>query len=119
MLDRFIVTYNHQDRIVVLVEIRTDSFSYETSEVREFVSDIRLHIAAKSPADVEELLAQPFVTDESVTVGEKLAELRAYLKAPLEIARFVRWDTELPERRVGDDGPNPAPPYAAQLKEVS
>lgn len=120
MLCGFIASYTHQGRIGVLVEIQAVSLIiFEMPEVQKFVEDLRLHIASRSPTDVGELLEQPFVTDETATVGETLAELREFIKAPLEIARFVRWDTDPPKHRVGDDGPEPAPPYAAQLKVVS
>ncbi|MEL6449435.1 MAG: hypothetical protein AAFQ62_15990 [Pseudomonadota bacterium] len=120
MLQKFIVTYSHDHRIGVLVEIHTiDDFTFEIAEVQEFVTAVRLHIASQAPKDVEELLSQPFVIDTSMTVGERLSSLRQYLKSPLKVARFVRWDSEMTPPAERDDGPGPAPPYSSQLKVVS
>jgi elongation factor Ts len=104
--ERVIHAYVHQGRIGVLVELGADSdFALRTSGFAVFAHDVAMHIAALEPASVLDLLEQPFVKDNSLTVGELLARLATALRERVAIIRFVRWDTCGPP-------PGPEPPRA-------
>src|ERR1700722_430125 len=55
-------SYVHAERIGVLLEIRAETdFVVRSEPFRELTRNIAMHIAAAAPADVDELLAQPYV----------------------------------------------------------
>ncbi|KRD39858.1 hypothetical protein ASE35_05930 [Lysobacter sp. Root916] len=99
--------YVHLSRIGVLVEfgLETD-FAERTEEFRQLAHDIALHIAAMAPADIPNLLSQPFVKYPERTVGESMEEVAGRLRERLAVVRFIRWNTQLAER----DGAEPEPP---------
>ena len=51
-----------------------------------------MHIAAMNPADVKELLAQPFVKDESRTIEEVIKEVISKVGENIRVERFVRYE---------------------------
>jgi elongation factor Ts len=84
-------SYVHAERIGVLLEIRAETdFVVNSEPFRTLTHDIAMHIAAVAPADVEELLAQPFVKDESKTVKDIVNEVIAKVGENVIVARFYR-----------------------------
>ncbi len=84
-------TYNHQGRIGVLLELRCETdFCARTSDFIAWCADIAQHIAATDPESVDELLAQPFVKNETVTVSEHLDDLRRLVGENIHFAGFDR-----------------------------
>jgi elongation factor Ts len=84
-------SYSHDGRIGVLVEINCETdFVAKTDEFKELVKDLTLHIAASDPKDVSELLAQPFVKNPDVTVGDYVKEHIAKLGENIVVRRFSR-----------------------------
>jgi elongation factor Ts len=116
---RSIHSYVHHHRIGVLVEfgLETD-FAERTDEFVRLSQDIALHIAAIAPADVTDLLAQPFVKQAQLTVGDLLDEVAGRLRERLAVLRFVRWDVESPTREDADPQPPGPPAVAARLRVV-
>lgn len=83
--------YTHLGRIGVVLEVNCETdFVSKNDTFRSFVHELALHIAAHAPQDTAELLAQPFVKDETMTVGDRLAELTGKLGEKIVIARFSR-----------------------------
>ena len=64
------------------------------AEFKNLAKDIAMHIAACKAESVEDLLAQTFVKDTTVTVCEHLSNLSTLLQENISITRFVRWDNE-------------------------
>jgi len=86
-------TYVHEGRIGVIVEVNCETdFVAKTDEFKELVKNICLHITASNPADEKELLTQPFVKDESITVGEYVKSYIAKLGENIVISRFCRME---------------------------
>ncbi len=84
-------SYNHDGRIGVLVEVNCETdFVAKTDEFKELVKDLTLHIAASEPADVAELLEQPFVKNPDQTVGDVVKEHIAKLGENIVVRRFAR-----------------------------
>jgi elongation factor Ts len=104
--ERVIEAYVHHGRIAVLVELSLDDlFTAQTPQFKELAKDLAMHIAAAEPADVESLLAQPYVKDMTTTVGQLLSVMSHELHEHIAVTRFVRWDTDFRPSK-----PEPMPP---------
>jgi elongation factor Ts len=86
-------TYIHAKRVGVLLEVRCETdFVAATEDFKNLAHDIAMHIAAMSPKDIEELLAQPFVKDASKTVNDVVKLIIAKLGENTKIERFTRYE---------------------------
>ena len=113
---RIIEGYVHNGRIGVLVEFSLQtSFTAGTPDFKRLAKDIALQVAAAPAASVEALLAEPFVKDNSLTVGALLGKASTELGERILITRFVRWDTEHP---TGEPS-SPPPAAAMRLRRAS
>jgi len=84
-------SYVHAERIGVLLEIRAETdFVVRSEPFQELTRNIAMHIAAAAPADVDELLAQPYVKDESKTVKDIVNEVIAKVGENVVVSRFYR-----------------------------
>lgn len=89
---------------VAEVNAETD-FVAKNDEFRTFANDIAKQVAVKNPKDVEELLAQPFINDESKTVSEVLTNKIATIGENMSIRRFERFEsTGIVEQYIHGDG---------------
>jgi len=87
-----LVTYVHNDRIGVLFELRCETdFVARLDEFKKLGHDIAMHIAAMDPADQAELLAQPFVKDQSTTVENLIKSVVAKTGENIQLGRFCRY----------------------------
>jgi elongation factor Ts len=81
-------------KAAVLVEINCETdFVAKTEQFKKFVTDVSNHIAVSNPTDTTALFAQKFVTDNAMTVEEKLREIIATLGENMTISRFARYPT--------------------------
>ena len=86
-----IQSYVHNERIGVLVDLRAETdFVVRSEPFRVLAKDIVMHIAAAAPANVEELLAQPYVKDESKTVKDVIGEVIAKVGENVSVKQFYR-----------------------------
>ncbi len=84
--------YIHGGRIGVLLELRCETdFVARGDLFRELARGIAMHISATDPATVEELMAQPYVRDESITIEDFIKSTVAKTGENIRIARFVRY----------------------------
>lgn len=84
-------TYNHDGRIGVLVEVNCETDFVARGELfGALVKDVAMHIAASEPADVTELLAQPFVKTPDITVADHVKQQAALMNENVVIRRFSR-----------------------------
>lgn len=89
---------------VVEVNSETD-FVGKNEEFRTFVADVVEQIAKQAPTNVEELLNQKFIKDESKTVQEVLTGKIATIGENLTIRRFERFESNgLVEKYIHGDG---------------
>ena len=79
--------------VVLEVNAETD-FVAKNEEFRTFVKETAEHIAAKNPADVEELLGQTSVKDASKTVKDILTDKIATIGENMSIRRFARFESQ-------------------------
>ena len=57
-------------------------------EFQKLAHDIAMHVAAMKPADDKELLAQPFIKDQDITVQELINQSIAKLGENIRLGRF-------------------------------
>jgi elongation factor Ts len=84
-------TYVHNERIGVLVNLSAETdFVVRSEPFKALAKDVAMQIAAAGPKDTEELLAQPFIKDESKTVKDLVNEVIAKVGENVSINEFYR-----------------------------
>ena len=86
------VTDDKKVGVAVEVNAETD-FVAKNEEFRTFVENVAKQIAIKSPATVEELLAEESIADAGKTVQDVLTEKIATIGENMSIRRFDRFET--------------------------
>lgn len=85
--------YMHNNRIGVLLIARCETdFVARGDLLKTFAHQVAMHISAMNPATVDELISQPFVRDESITVHEVIMDVIAKTGENIRIERFVRFE---------------------------
>ena len=80
-------------RVGALLEIRSETdFVARNPEFKKLAHDIVMHITALAPESVPMLLEQPFIKDESKTVGALLTEAIMRFGENIQITRFSRFE---------------------------
>ena len=78
-----------------LVEVNCETdFVAKTDNFLGFTRNVAKHIALANPADVDALLAQPFVDDPSKTISDLVSEATVAIGEKISIRRFVRYASE-------------------------
>ena len=89
----FLEAYTHAGRIGVLLELRAETdFVTRNEKFKTLAHEIAMHIAAAAPETKEELVAQPFIKDEKISVGELVKRSIAEIGENIEVARFTRYE---------------------------
>ena len=98
------VTEDGKVGAVAEINAETD-FVAKNDEFRTFAADVAKQVALKNPKDVEELLSQKFIEDESKTVSEVLTNKIATIGENMSIRIFERFETTgLVEKYIHGDG---------------
>lgn len=88
-----IESYIHNERIGVLVDVRAETdFVVRSEPFRKLAHELAMQIAAMAPADVDELLKQPYIKDESKTMGDLVKEVIAKVGENVKINKFSRME---------------------------
>ena len=86
-------SYVHLNRVGVLLELRCETdFVARSAPFGALAHALAMQIAAMAPGDVEGLLAQPYIRDESVSVGDLLRRTIAQVGENIKLERFVRYE---------------------------
>jgi len=84
-------SYVHNGRIGVLVDLRAETdFVVRSEPFRALAHELAMQIAATAPADVDELLAQPYIKDESRTVKDIVNDVIAKAGENVSVNQFSR-----------------------------
>ena len=78
--------------VVVEVNCETD-FVAKTDNFINFSKNVAKHIALANPADVDALMNQKFVDDETKTVTDLVSEATVSIGEKISIRRFARYET--------------------------
>lgn len=89
-----IESYIHSSKqIGVLLELRSETdFVAKNQEFQTLAHDISMHIAASCPADIPELLNQPYVKNPDITVNDYVKEAIQKFGENIEVERFSRFN---------------------------
>lgn len=84
--------YIHNDkRVGVLVELNSETdFVSKNEGFSGLANDLAMHIAAMNPADLSELLEQPFVKDPSLKIDDIIKGSIQKFGERIEITKFSR-----------------------------
>lgn len=86
-------SYIHNERVGVLLELRCETdFVAKNSIFRDLAHNIAMHIAAMNPENLDELIGQNYIKDESKTIEELIKEAIARLGENIKIERFCRYE---------------------------
>jgi len=86
-------SYVHNNRVAVLLELRCETdFVARSEEFRRLAHELAMHIAAMAPQNVDELLSQSYIKDESQTVEQLIKGLIAKTGENVKIERFCRYE---------------------------
>lgn len=88
-----VTAYISEDgKIGAVVEVNAETdFVAKNAEFKEFAEDVAKQVVEKDPKDVDELLEQPFISDETKTVKEVLTEKIAKIGENISVRRFSRF----------------------------
>ncbi len=86
-------SYIHNGRVGVLLDIRCETdFVGRSDDFQNLANEVAMQITAMSPENVEELLKQPYVKDESITVDELIKRVIAKTGENMKVERFCRYE---------------------------
>lgn len=103
-----VLAYLSEDsKIGAAVEVNSETdFVAQNAEFKSFVEMLAKQVALKNPADVEELLEQTSIEDESKKISEILIDKTAKIGEKLSIRRFARFEASngIVEKYIHGDG---------------
>jgi len=88
---RITVYIDPAKQIGAILELRCESAPVAKSEpFIKLADDIARQIAVQNPANVEALLAQPFIDDAKKTINDRIGDVVGMIRENMKPARFVR-----------------------------
>lgn len=90
----FIAQYVHNNgKVGALVELRCETdFVAQNEEFKQLGKDIAMQVVAMNPENNEELLAQEFIKDASVTIEKLIKALSGKIGEKMVLFRFCRFE---------------------------
>ncbi len=86
-------SYIHNGRVGVLLELRCETDFVARNELfKELAHNLAMQIAAMNPENVEELLKQPSIKDESQTIEDLIKQYIAKTGENIRVERFCRYE---------------------------
>jgi elongation factor Ts len=86
-----IIAYVHNDRIGALVDVRAETdFVVRSEPFQELAHELAMQVAAAAPENVEDLLKQPYIKNESKTIADLVNEVIAKVGENVKIVAFSR-----------------------------
>ncbi len=80
--------------IGALVEVNCETdFVANTDNFKNFANSVAKHIALANPADVDAMMAQKYVDDESKTISDMVSDATVAIGEKISIRRFERYET--------------------------
>ena len=87
-------SYIHANgKVGVMVKILCETdFVARTEQFKELGHEIAMHIAAMNPANIEELVAQPYVRNQEQTIDQLVKDYISKLGENIQIGEFCRFE---------------------------
>lgn len=84
-------SYIHAERIGVLLELRAETdFVVRSEPFRVLAHELAMQVAATAPANVDDLLAAPYIKDEARTVKDVVNAVIAQVGENVVVKQFYR-----------------------------
>ena len=85
-----VASYAHSDGTFVMAEVNSETdFAAKSDVFGDFVKNILMQIAQNKPADLDTLLSQKCINDDSMDVNEYIKQAIAKLGENLNVRRFI------------------------------
>ena len=85
---------NEDASIGVIVEVNCETdFVAKTDKFVDFANSVARHIALAKPADVDDLLNQKYVDDDTKTIADMVSDATVAIGEKISIRRFERYET--------------------------
>lgn len=85
--------YVHAGKIGVLIEVACESdFVAKNPKFREMAHNLAMQIASMNPKNIEELLEQEFIVDQTQKVKDYINTQVLQIKENIQVKRFVRYE---------------------------
>ena len=78
--------------VIVEVNCETD-FVANTDNFKNFANSVAKHIALANPADVDALLTQKYVDDQTKTISDMISDATVAIGEKISVRRFERYET--------------------------
>ena len=87
-------SYIHANgKVGVMVKLLCETdFVARTEQFKELGHEIAMHIAAMNPANIEELVAQPYVRNQEQTIDQLVKDYISKLGENIQIGEFCRFE---------------------------
>jgi len=84
--------YIHMGKVGVLIEVLTETdFVAKNEKFRAFVHDVCMQIASANPKNIDELLGQEYIKDDSRLVKDLLDQTISTIGENIKIKQFTRY----------------------------
>lgn len=88
-----IESYLHGSRIGVLLELSCESdFVAKNDEFKELAHSLAMQIASMNPENIADLLSEPYIKDEKITIKNLIEQAIAKIGENIQIRRFIRYE---------------------------
>ncbi|MCK9187368.1 MAG: translation elongation factor Ts [Candidatus Colwellbacteria bacterium] len=90
--DGIIFSYIHNEKVGVLLDLRCETdFVARTDDFKGLAHEIAMQIVAMDPESVEDLMAQPYIKDQKLTIEELVKGVIAKLGENIQIEKYCRY----------------------------
>lgn len=85
-------SYVHNNKIGVLLEVNCETdFVAKNPEFKELVHDLAMQVVSMDPRNIKELLAQEFIKDPCLRVGDLINQKIQKMGENIKVKRFTRY----------------------------
>lgn len=85
--------YCHAGKIGVLLELACETdFVARNEEFKNLAHELALQIASINPQNVEELMSENYIRDESMTIQQLVEQTIAKIGENIQVKRFTRFE---------------------------
>ena len=86
-------SYVHNERIGVLLELRCETdFAAKSKDFQDLAHNLAMQIAAMNPQDIDDLLKQMYIKNESLSVESLIKQVIAKVGENIRVERFCRYE---------------------------
>lgn len=86
-------SYIHNNRVGVLLEVRCETdFVARSEPFQNLVKDLAFQISAMDPENVSALISQPYIKDESISIGQLIDGVIGKIGENIQVERFCRYE---------------------------